>query len=175
LGSKGTIFVYGVDGVCHQVANQVLFATARWGDPLTVRAARGYVASVFLYGTYGRKIAAWERKKRLCGCYGASPVALRGVKMSTDEFEERARVVIGPGNEEMLKELRGLRLQARVTAIRNKTFAVKDADQINRENQRVFDDAAAILGREKFISLFGFPPEQRINLVDPTAVATKAR
>jgi hypothetical protein len=172
VGSKGTVFVYGIDGVCHQVANQVLFATARWGDPLTVRTARGYVASVFIYGTYGRRVAAWEKKKRLCGCHGASPAGLRGVKMSADEFEERARIVVGPDNEEMLKKLKNLRVQARVTALRNKPFAVKDADEINRKNQRVFDDAAALLGREKFIALFGFPPEQRINLVEPKAVSS---
>jgi hypothetical protein len=174
--SKGTILAYGIDGVCHQVANQVLFATARWGDPLTVCAARGYVASVFLYGTYGRKIAAWERKKRLCGCEGASPAALRGVKMSPDEFEERARSVIGPDNEDVIRKLTGIRDQARATATRNRAFAKNDADELNRINQRVLDDAAALLGRDKFIALFGFPPEQKINLVDVRAMSsTKAR
>jgi hypothetical protein len=170
LGSRGTVFVYGVDGVCHQVANQVLFATARWGDPLTVRTARGYMASVFLYGTYGRRVAAWEKKKRICGCHGASPAGLRGIKMSADEFEERARIIVGPDDEETLRKLQTLRVQARVTALRNKAFAVKDADKINRKNQRVLDDAVALLGRDKFIALFGFPPEERINLVEPKTV-----
>jgi len=39
--AQGTIFSYGVDGVCHQLANQVLWST-RGGTsaPLTVRMAR---------------------------------------------------------------------------------------------------------------------------------------
>src|SRR5437879_4160032 len=36
--ARGTIFIYGVDGVCHQLANQVLYATGTSTVPqLTVR------------------------------------------------------------------------------------------------------------------------------------------
>ncbi|MFA6156187.1 hypothetical protein [Mesorhizobium sp.] len=58
--AQGTILVYGIDGVCHQLANQVLYATS--GTRLTVKKARGYVASSFLYGTYGLRHAAWASK-----------------------------------------------------------------------------------------------------------------
>jgi hypothetical protein len=44
--ARGTIFTYGVDGVCHQLANQVLYSTG--GAPLTVSRARGYMASTFI-------------------------------------------------------------------------------------------------------------------------------
>src|SRR3954466_2920506 len=48
--ARGTIFIYGVDGVCHQLANQVLYATGVGGAaPLTVSGARGYHASTFIY------------------------------------------------------------------------------------------------------------------------------
>src|ERR1700733_2279711 len=48
--ARGTIFVYGIDGVCHQLANQVLFASGGPGvSPLTVSAARGYHVSLFLF------------------------------------------------------------------------------------------------------------------------------
>src|SRR5262249_2002666 len=50
--ARGTIFVYGIDGVCHQLANQVLYATGTGAlplGPLTVRNCRGYFASSFLY------------------------------------------------------------------------------------------------------------------------------
>src|SRR5271169_5731086 len=40
--ARGTIFRYGRYGVCHQLANQVLYATASEGQaPLTVANARG--------------------------------------------------------------------------------------------------------------------------------------
>ncbi len=47
---------YGRDGVCHQMANRILYATG--GDhrnPLTVEGAKGYNLSVTLYGVYGGK------------------------------------------------------------------------------------------------------------------------
>jgi hypothetical protein len=50
--ARGTIFTYGRNGVCHQLANQVLYATANGGAPLTVSKARGYSASSFFYGTW---------------------------------------------------------------------------------------------------------------------------
>ena len=168
-GSHGTIFVYGRDGVCHQLANQVLYATSCSGDPLTVRQARGYLASTFLYGTYGRQHAAWEKKRKLCKGYGR-PVGLRGIKMPVDDFEQQARLVLGEDNGELLKKLLGLRAQAKSTAVRSKAFRNNNADEMNRENQRVLDEAAKLLGRDRFMILFGFPPEKRINLVDPSVL-----
>ena len=55
IAAQGTIFRYGIDGVCHQLANQVLYATGNdESTRLTVANARGYWHSAFLYGTYGR-------------------------------------------------------------------------------------------------------------------------
>ena len=62
----GTIFHYGVDGVCHQLANQVLWATSGNGSALTVALARGYHLSSFFYGTYGLTHAAWSARKLQC-------------------------------------------------------------------------------------------------------------
>src|SRR6202163_4315864 len=46
--ARGTIFQYGRHGVCHQLANQVLHATASKGSaPITVRRARGYFGALF--------------------------------------------------------------------------------------------------------------------------------
>ncbi len=46
FAARGTIFAYGVDGICHQLANQVLYATALDGaEPLTVSQANGYWVS----------------------------------------------------------------------------------------------------------------------------------
>src|SRR5271166_2982783 len=52
--ARGTIFTYGIDGMCHQLASQVLYATGSGAvKRLTVSAARGYMASTFIYGTHG--------------------------------------------------------------------------------------------------------------------------
>lgn len=67
--ARGTIFKYGRDGVCHQLANQVLYATrsGRRRYPLTVVNARGYMWSVFRFGTYGLQEEAWKTKQKTCG------------------------------------------------------------------------------------------------------------
>jgi hypothetical protein len=50
----GTTFTYGVDGVCHQLANQALYATSIGGAaPLTVARASGYWVSTAIYGSHG--------------------------------------------------------------------------------------------------------------------------
>ena len=68
---------YGIHGVCHQMANRILYATAIDGnEPITAQGAMGYYISVILYGKYGGKgrrgkyireewnntIEAWKRK-----------------------------------------------------------------------------------------------------------------
>lgn len=80
IGGYGTIFVYGVDGVCHQVSNQVLYATAsgNGGRPKTVSSAAGwYKLSTALYGTYGRRERLWRKARIHCG------VAPETVKLDT--------------------------------------------------------------------------------------------
>jgi hypothetical protein len=65
--ARGTIFRYGRDGVCHQLANQVLHTTGtRRRAPLTVANARGYWWSAFRFGTYGLPDAAWVTKRDAC-------------------------------------------------------------------------------------------------------------
>lgn len=71
--ARGTIFTYGVDGVCHQLANQVLYSTgARRRGPLTVALAGGYWLSSAVFGTYGLQHAAWRSKIQACSAAMAS-------------------------------------------------------------------------------------------------------
>ena len=60
--ARGCIFSFGIDGVCHQLSNQILYATRVPGRPIfTVSEARGYKESSFLYGTYGLQTTAWAK------------------------------------------------------------------------------------------------------------------
>jgi hypothetical protein len=167
--ARGTIFVYGIDGVCHQLANQVLYATRTGGSPpLTVKSARGYHASTFIYGTYGVNHTAWAQKIASCG--GAPVVAAAGeppVTAPPDDFEERARAVLGddPALGKLLA-LRGEVLQ--FGAQRWPGAAAPNAEILNARNQHMLDQAAALLGPEKFAEIFGFRPGEKITLVDPT-------
>lgn len=169
--ARGTIFVYGVDGVCHQLANQVLYATN--GTRLTVKKARGYGASTFLYGTYGLQHAAWASK--IAGCSaaaGGGPAGgSRGVlKVSDlrDDFEEHAREVLGRDNPELLSSLLALRAQVN-DYLGQKIPGVEapSAETLNARNQHLLNEAARLLGAERFEQVFGFPAGEEINLVDP--------
>ena len=60
----GSITFYAVDGVCHNVANQVLYATGTSDtEPIRVKEARGYDVSSFLYTNYGLNTTGWNALK----------------------------------------------------------------------------------------------------------------
>jgi nucleoid DNA-binding protein len=181
--ARGTIFIYMRDGMCHQLANQVLYSTGIGGTrPLTVTTARGYGASAYIYGTYGLRTEEWKEKIKSCG----SPTAprrttpnppkakgqesLRGTEMSNlpDDFETRAREVLEEKNPKLLDDLLALCAETRrYAAKRWSTSALPSAPVINADNQRLIDRAARLLGPETFEEIFGFPSNQKIDLVDP--------
>jgi hypothetical protein len=176
-GARGTIFTYGVDGVCHQLANQVLYATAgQVAQPLTVRDARGYMASVFVYGTYGLQHAAWWAQVHSCGAGplhipgGPAMVAAgAGATPPPDDFEARAREVLAPEDPKLLNDLLALRADVhRFSAQRWPGFTEPSAEALNARNQHMLEQAALLLGPEKFERIFGFAPSQRVDLVDPS-------
>jgi hypothetical protein len=172
--ARGTIFVYGTDGVCHQLANQVLYATV--GIKLTVKGARGYLASNFLYGTYGAQDAAWASRLQACSASvaatGANIFSTGGsMQNDPDDFEERARAVLGEEDPELLERLLCLRIAVRVfVQQRQATPLTLDSATINAQNQALIDQAAQLLGPERFEEVFGFPAGEKINLVDPAVM-----
>ncbi|SDA87876.1 hypothetical protein [Mesorhizobium qingshengii] len=174
--AQGTILIYGIDGVCHQLANQVLYATT--GTLLTVKKARGYGASSFLYGTYGLRHAAWASK--IQHCLGTSALVAGGAGGVTkmqglpDDFEEHARSVLGDEEPELLAKLLSLKGEVQnFTAQRIPGFAPPSAETINARNQHLIDQAALLLGPKHFERVFGFPPGEKINLVDPSVTSRK--
>jgi hypothetical protein len=169
--AQGTIFTYGVDGVCHQLANQVLYSTgSSGGTPLTVRRARGYALSSFVYGTYGLQHSAWKRK--IAACAGVRmPIALTDgagpMGDLPDDFEQIAREALGD-RPEVLSKLLTLRGQVQAFAMQTMPgFTPPDSDYLNARNQHLIDQAAALLGPEDFRRVFGIEPGEKINLVDP--------
>jgi hypothetical protein len=174
--ARGTIFTYGGDGVCHQLANQVLYATrAESAKPLTVSLARGYMASVFIYREYGAQKEAWLNQIAKCGGQlpGRPPIAATasGAPMSgsPDDFESRAREVLKQDDPKLLSDLLALRAEVqRFSAQRWPGITAPDAKTFNARNQHMLDQAAKLLGAERFKAIFGFPPEQRVDLVDPS-------
>ena len=176
--ARGTIFTYGVDGVCHQLANQALYSTGAAGGTLTVAKARGYLVSSAIYGTYGLQQAAWRNK--VVACSGATTSARgrrakAGTKMrakpiapSPDEFEERVAKVLGPDRVSLAAQLLHLRAQFHTTAaLQAHATHVPAAEELNERNQRFLDDAAKILPAKDYEKIFGVKPGEKIRLVRP--------
>ncbi|MBL8589844.1 MAG: hypothetical protein JNK46_15030 [Methylobacteriaceae bacterium] len=173
--ARGTIFSYGVDGVCHQLANQVLFACG--GSPPIVSSARGYAASAFLYGDYGLQHSAWAAKIASCSAPRRSVAggrrAAAGIARSTpmgpdmqDEFEKRAQAALGGSEPERLQRLLALRERAQVgmrSMVAQRTGL--DVEGLNARNQAVLNEAAQLLTAAQFQEIFGFAPGEKINLV----------
>lgn len=182
--ARGTIYRYGSDGVCHQLANQVLYSTrAGKAPPLTVSGARGYVASTFIYGTYGLQHAAWAAKIASCsasskaisvsgnwtgpGPTGGGSGPGGGTPMQDpDDFLKHARKVLAR-EPELLSKLLSLRGEIQTFAAqRIPTSVPPPADYLNARNQHLLEEAARLLGPDKFEKVFGFPADEKINLVD---------
>lgn len=166
--ARGTIYTYGVDGVCHQLANQVLFATGSTGNkPITVRGVRGYRISTFLYGTYGTEGNDWQAKKAACSA--SAGAEKEGIPLM-DEFEEDAAELLAD-EPEKLAQLMTLREGAQQElSMMKSAVGPLDAQAINRRNQQMLDAAAELLGPEKYRELFGVEPGEQVDLVDPAMI-----
>lgn len=171
--AQGTIFLYGRHGVCHQLSNQVLYATT--GSKLTVRNARGYFFSSALYGTYGLNVTDWANKVQSCSSHltaGAGIAPMGGVMQpespqGPDEFAKHAAAILAEDDPELLERLLALRMRARIAAEEMPQTAFADAEIINARNQEFLDRAAELLGPLRFQEVFGFPAGEKVDLVDP--------
>jgi hypothetical protein len=124
-----------------------------------------------IYGTYGLQHAAWANKLASCGAAGpqiAFAVGGHAVPGQPDDFETRARQVLGQENPQLLSDLLALRTDTqRFTAQRWPGFSSPSSETLNARNQHLLDQAAHLLGSDKFKELFGYSPDEKIHLVDP--------
>ena len=76
--TSGAIVYYGLDGVCHNVDNELLAVTATSDtEPDRVSQAHGYPLSTFLFGTYGLYTEGWAKLVNK---------HLKGLKLAGDDF-----------------------------------------------------------------------------------------
>lgn len=171
----GTIFKYGLDGVCHQLANQILWATGQGGTaPATVRKARGYWLSNAIFGTYGTQHAAWASKKRLCTNSSGDDVMNQGrpdPDPDVDDFQQHLQSALkGRQAEQKIQTLMDRR-RAFMVQVERMQYLPSDkappASQLNKIYSSFLRDAAQILGDEDFERVFDEPPREDMNIVDP--------
>lgn len=170
--AQGTIFQYGRDGVCHQLANQVLWAaTDSTGARLTVAGANGYKTSLFFFGEYGRQSAAWVAKKTSCSTsFGGGMGGIQMTGDQDDRFDKDAQKLLSPARYKKLKALRkkiGSDLERSSDMKINLMSAEQAATEINESINNYLQEVSKLLTPGEFETLFGFAPDQSIELVDP--------
>lgn len=190
--AHGGIDFYGITGVCHQLSNRILFATAVGGaEPLTVKDAHGYPVSRFVYGTYGSNPSEWDARKTRCLAAAAAAAAtaptpaaammrMAAPTMSLDDdlkamFDERFHADYSRASFEQIRQLRSeffdQKRQLDRGTIGRRIPRRRYAEQVNELLNAYLARAAGILGERDYRTLFGIPPGERIGLVDPEVAA----
>lgn len=160
--ARGTVSLYGIHGVCHQVANQILHATATTdAPPISVKGSRGYYKSVYFYRQYGRRDSAWTAK--LHACLEGSGVAARFEDV--DDFTARAQLVLTDRND-LFGDLLARRgdFDAELDAMGERSDIT--AEEIDARLRDHLVDIAGQLGRQRFEAIFEQDAEDDMNLVD---------
>lgn len=165
--SRGTIHVYGVHGVCHQVSNQVLFPTGA-----RVQEAKGYRFSSAVYGTYGTTSDEWDLKRMACGVDTPFVPARR---YSPAVLYNRARRFFGPGSSQprtLMQLRRGLLERLELVGLQPRgpeESAVDRAGSLNQELRGFATEALEVVrdsgGAAEYI--LGIQSPEQADLVDP--------
>ena len=171
----GTVSLYGIEGVCHQLANQILWATGSPSHrPLTVGLARGYGASTFFYGAYGLQHHAWATRKASCAKVPPgqpTSTTMNGSPSPTDdEFAEQAATILSKrGADNKLPALLALRRQAQEKLLNARQETGISASTLNEMHRFFLGRAATLLNDTEFADIFGIAKSDvpNVELVDP--------
>lgn len=170
---------YGRDGVCHQIANQVLYATGQ--NPLTVIGARFYGITLAAFGPYGEKLnqAGWNASLHRCR-RPATIVPVAEHDDTTDDevtrlFEDRLGSDYDPtikaawavAQRELTEKQMILFERARTGELSGSEFAEKLNALLNDFVVRV----SMIAGEEVCARLLDVVPGEPIRIIDPKLAA----
>jgi hypothetical protein len=177
----GGINLYGIEGVCHQLANRVLYATSIYGPPLTVNSAHKYWLSHFLFGTYGTTHADWAARKKRCQPSTMAGMGGGGVDDPDRElFEQLVRSAAPSAAEEedTLRALDDLRSQLLAEkapldeAVQAGTITGEEfANRVNELVTSYLPRIAGIVGTNSFARIFEASPDEPAEVLDPEIAA----
>lgn len=169
--SVGGVNFYGVQGVCHQLANRVLFATTTT-PPLTVLGAHGFDDSRNLYGTYGKNVREWRnRVKRCTGRDIAFPTVseefMTRLRHELPHLSQATRDELQRVHGQLLQHHEELSLEVLAGALNARTFA----DQTNDTYREARQAWASTVNAEDFLFYFQTTPGELITIIDPDVAA----
>lgn len=171
----GITGIYGLHGVCHQVANRVLFSTENEHEgPLLVDGAHGFWLSYLLYGDYGGKGDNWEQVQKNCGV-----VNIRSNDMELQAMAAMLEAVPGltfaPAMMDQLRELQQEMLaQKHEYALRVEQGQMRVEEFATAINKLLTDylpRLAEIIGPDYSRTVFGIAPGEEVYLLDTEIAA----
>ena len=162
----GTVINYGIDGVCHQVSNQILFPSGG-----KVSAARGYKLSSAIYGTFGRRVDQWLKNRAHCD---VRPIASTRPPRFRSLLYSRAMYFFGGGSpipsrlsqltDELLLDIDQIGFAVRAS---NETAEARAARLNGRISSFLGEVIEVTQNASFFRSAFDLAPGEEINLIDP--------
>jgi hypothetical protein len=170
--AQGTIFKYGLDGVCHQLANQVMWATgSAQAKPLTVKGSRAYWISNAAYSTYGvLHKNTWRTKCDACEKITGTEDTKHA---EVDDFAAHVREALKSGGASTKAEpilRRREQLQDKIAELgREARAGLRDvtAEMINAEIRQFQQAIGADISPAEYENIFDSPPHVIFNVVDP--------
>lgn len=170
--SVGGINLYGIQGVCHQLANRILFATTT-SPPLTVTGARGYDDSRDVFGTYGKNVREWRhRVKRCTGRDIAFPTVpeefMTRLRQELPNLSQATRDELQRTHSRLLQYHEELCIDALAGTINGRSFA----DATNDIYQEARQAWAATINTNDFLFFFQTTPGEPVNIIDPDIAAS---
>lgn len=172
----GIAGIYGLHGVCHQVANRVLFSTANeHEEPLLVDGAHGFWLSYLLYGDYGGKGDNWEQVQKNCGV-----VNIRPNDMELQAMTAMLRTTLGPAFapemidhlKEIQNEMLGRKHEFEVMVEQKKISVEEFAVAINNLLTDFVPRLVDVIGKDYSRIVFGVDPGDKVYLLDTEIAAT---
>ncbi len=167
--SCGTVVDYGIDGVCHQIANQVLFPA---GGKVTD--ARGYKLSSAIFGTFGRRAGEWQDNCGQCNMLSIAIARSSRPPRFKPLLASRARYFFEGGTTvalQMSQLTDALHLdidQIGFAAPTRHETAQARAEALNRRISAFLQDVAETVQNDDFFRpAFGLEPGDEVNLIDP--------
>lgn len=191
--AHGTIFKYFRDGVCHQLANQVLYSTT---PRTTVENVKGWGLSHFFYGIYGTQVDAWRNLKKqqttqevsmiddnkyaaqIDAVYenlpeDTTPESIRSVE-SRIHVEHCLGYTLSDENMNYLAEMKEKAIKQReilYEKLESGDISPDDfAEQVNEAHNEILNNIASRISPQEFEKLFSFSSDDKVHLIDPDSV-----
>lgn len=169
INGNGSIIRYGIDGVCHQVSNQVLYRSKNSLNNLRVNKARGYKLSSSIFETYGLNKDMWQQNKINCVSNTFTKNQKSLLMIRANEFARKHNI-----NMNSIKELEQKRLIL-LTSLESEGIATKSITEsvnqrVEKMNLLIYEytvNAGNLVDNDLYEYIFGIEPGVRIDIINP--------